>query len=339
MRYRPGCGRPLSVSRPAAAAGHLAASKIFSSPAPGCFIALPAWRTRAAGTGRGCPCRVGRRRVLRRPRRDAAALAGLPASDGRAAGFVFGAPGIPARGRGTCRCSLPVRGRAPSPVGAAAMRAGQLAATCGKSRAPALSSAPAPPAGLVRGRWQDGRNGCSSRSIASELALSVLAVGSHLQNAVSNLGVTRRDELALVLRCSPTPGPGHPGHLPHQRETSSVRPVQPARLHTDRRVCPDTQVSNHRAGEMSNDCSSCLRGAPPITVRERADRRLASPERRRSMSVQPQHQNNSRALVSRGSADRRRVGAPAYYLGRPASLWISITSPEARVTNPDSRRT
>jgi hypothetical protein len=44
------------------------------------------------------------------------------------------------------------------------------------------------------------------------------------------------------------------------------------------------------------------------------------------MSVQPQHQNNSRALASRGSADRRRSGAPAYYLGRSASLWISTTS-------------
>ena len=52
------------------------------------------------------------------------------------------------------------------------------------------------------------------------------------------------------------------------------------------------------------------------------------------MSVQPQHQNNSRAPVSRGSADRRRSGAPAYYLGRPASVWISITSPRSGRTAP-----
>ena len=44
------------------------------------------------------------------------------------------------------------------------------------------------------------------------------------------------------------------------------------------------------------------------------------------MFVQPQQQNSTRALA-RGSADSRPNGAPAYYLGRPASLWISITSP------------
>ena len=52
------------------------------------------------------------------------------------------------------------------------------------------------------------------------------------------------------------------------------------------------------------------------------------------MSAQPQHQNNSRALVSPGSADRRRSSAPAYYLGRPASLWIDITSPRGRRNAP-----
>jgi hypothetical protein len=45
------------------------------------------------------------------------------------------------------------------------------------------------------------------------------------------------------------------------------------------------------------------------------------------MSGQPQAKNNSRALVSPGSTDRRRSSAPAYYLGRPASVWIGITSP------------
>jgi hypothetical protein len=31
-----------------------------------------------------------------------------------------------------------------------------------------------------------------------------------------------------------------------------------------------------------------------------------------------------------GSAHARPNGAPAYYLGRPASLWIGVTSPRAR---------
>jgi hypothetical protein len=47
------------------------------------------------------------------------------------------------------------------------------------------------------------------------------------------------------------------------------------------------------------------------------------------MFVKPKQQNNTRALA-RGSADSRPNGAPAYYLGRPASLWISITSPTPR---------
>jgi hypothetical protein len=40
------------------------------------------------------------------------------------------------------------------------------------------------------------------------------------------------------------------------------------------------------------------------------------------MSAQPQRHNNSRTLAS----GRRHSVAPAYYLGRPASLWLSITS-------------
>ena len=30
-----------------------------------------------------------------------------------------------------------------------------------------------------------------------------------------------------------------------------------------------------------------------------------------------------------GTMDSRPNGAPAYYLGRPASLWISITAPRS----------
>ncbi len=44
------------------------------------------------------------------------------------------------------------------------------------------------------------------------------------------------------------------------------------------------------------------------------------------MFVQPQHQDNSRALA-RESADSRPSSAPVYHLGRPASLWLSVTSP------------
>jgi len=44
------------------------------------------------------------------------------------------------------------------------------------------------------------------------------------------------------------------------------------------------------------------------------------------MSLQPQHQNHTRALARR-PADYRPNAAPAYYLGRPASLWVSVTSP------------
>ena len=44
------------------------------------------------------------------------------------------------------------------------------------------------------------------------------------------------------------------------------------------------------------------------------------------MFVQPQHQDDSRVLA-RETADYRPNGAPAYYLGWPASLWISVTSP------------
>jgi len=41
------------------------------------------------------------------------------------------------------------------------------------------------------------------------------------------------------------------------------------------------------------------------------------------MFVEPQHQSNTWALA-RGSADYRPNGAPAYFLGRPASIWIGI---------------
>jgi hypothetical protein len=42
------------------------------------------------------------------------------------------------------------------------------------------------------------------------------------------------------------------------------------------------------------------------------------------MSLQPQRQKSSRALA-RGSAGGRPAGAPAYFLGRPASVWLNAT--------------
>jgi hypothetical protein len=44
------------------------------------------------------------------------------------------------------------------------------------------------------------------------------------------------------------------------------------------------------------------------------------------MFVQPKHHDNPPALTG-GPADSRPAGAPAYYLGRPASLWLSVTGP------------
>jgi len=54
------------------------------------------------------------------------------------------------------------------------------------------------------------------------------------------------------------------------------------------------------------------------------------------MFVQPQHQNDSRALAP-GSAGSRPTGAPAYYLGRPAGLWLSVTSPRGTRGEPSTR--
>ena len=48
------------------------------------------------------------------------------------------------------------------------------------------------------------------------------------------------------------------------------------------------------------------------------------------MFVQPQLQDSSRAL-DQGSAGSRPHGAPAYYQGRPASLWLSVTSMRSHV--------
>jgi len=44
----------------------------------------------------------------------------------------------------------------------------------------------------------------------------------------------------------------------------------------------------------------------------------------------PQHQRKARALT-RGSAGSRPAGSPPYYLGRPASLWLSVTRSERQV--------
>jgi len=53
------------------------------------------------------------------------------------------------------------------------------------------------------------------------------------------------------------------------------------------------------------------------------------------MVVRPQHRGNSRALA-RGSASSRPAGAPAYYLGRPASLWVNVTRSARQVRRTQS---
>jgi len=42
------------------------------------------------------------------------------------------------------------------------------------------------------------------------------------------------------------------------------------------------------------------------------------------MFVKPPQRHKARALA-RGSARSRPAGAPHYYLGRPASLWLNVT--------------
>jgi len=48
------------------------------------------------------------------------------------------------------------------------------------------------------------------------------------------------------------------------------------------------------------------------------------------MFIKPQQQYEARARA-RGSARSRPAGAPHYYLGRPASLWLNVTRPARQV--------
>ena len=88
------------------------------------------------------------------------------------------------------------------PASAMARRAAELAATCGDVRTPGLSVGTATERLTRREREVAAMAaaGASSREIAAKLVLSVRTVDNHLQNAYSKLGVTRRDELAQILR-------------------------------------------------------------------------------------------------------------------------------------------
>ena len=100
------------------------------------------------------------------------------------------------------------------------------------------------------------------RRISHANRSQLLAVGSHLRNAFSNPGVTRRDELALVLWSSPT---RDPATRPTCHTRGNGRGAAPSSLRActwNWRPARHGQVSNRRAGEMSNDCSSWPRGAP-----------------------------------------------------------------------------
>ena len=83
---------------------------------------------------------------------------------------------------------------------AAARRAGELAAACGDIRTPGMSLA-GDSDGLTRREREVASmaaSGASSREIAARLVLSVRTVDNHLQNVYSKLGVTSREELAIL---------------------------------------------------------------------------------------------------------------------------------------------
>jgi DNA-binding NarL/FixJ family response regulator len=92
-------------------------------------------------------------------------------------------------------------GRQASARGAAA-RAGLWLAQCEEARPPTMLATPE--AADLTPREREiahlAASGSSSREIAERLVLSVRTVDNHLQNAYRKLGVTRRQDLARVLR-------------------------------------------------------------------------------------------------------------------------------------------
>jgi hypothetical protein len=155
----------------------------------------------------------------------------------------------------------------------------------------------------------------------------VLAVAATSGRPSATPGVTGRDELALVLWSSPT---RDPASRPACHIRGSGLGAAPSGLRActwNRRLARHGQLGNRRAGDNEQRLLRLARGRATYNGTRTGRPAARQPRKPGSMSVQPQHQNNSRALVSPGSADRRRSSAPAYYLGRPASLWIGIASP------------
>jgi hypothetical protein len=127
----------------------------------------------------------------------------------------------------------------------------------------------------------------------------LLAVGSHLRNAFSNPGVTRRDELALVLWSSPTRDPATRPTCHTRGNGLGAAPSSLRACTWNRRLARHRQVSNRRAGENEQ---RLLKLAPRRATYNgtRTGRPAArQPRKPRSMSVQPQHQNNSRTARGR----------------------------------------
>jgi DNA-binding CsgD family transcriptional regulator len=87
------------------------------------------------------------------------------------------------------------------PASAMTRRAAEITAQCGDARTPGLS--PGTTVWRLTRREQEvaamAAAGASSREIADRLVLSVRTVDNHLQSIYGKLGVTRRDELALLL--------------------------------------------------------------------------------------------------------------------------------------------
>jgi DNA-binding CsgD family transcriptional regulator len=134
----------------------------------------------------------------------AAALARANAADLEAAGQAFETLGASLLAAEAYLAAAPAYRSAGRARSASAMtwRAAELAAACGDARTPGL------PSGATKWRLTQREQevaamaaaGASSREIADRLVLSVRTVDNHLQNIYSKLGVTRRDELAALLR-------------------------------------------------------------------------------------------------------------------------------------------
>ena len=89
----------------------------------------------------------------------------------------------------------------------AASRAHRLAEQCEGARTPALETIDGSLPLTAREREIAGlaTRGLSNRAIAEQLVVSLRTVDNHLHNAYAKLGITKRSELAAILRPGPEP--------------------------------------------------------------------------------------------------------------------------------------